>query len=233
MQPLQKSKDLNLSFAAMARSLTNALRTGSDTESHSGKSGFIQIVLQVQWPRIILPLVVVVGGLIQVQVSVTMSRKTATPVWKSSSLAVLSRGGEVAPLLKDCKTLDEFEAKARGEHVDLFAPDQTAVQGIPMSTLQPPQYNNAAVNAAQSPSSAGGSGTALISSAIGNPPQQTASAVSKASSSVIVSSNASTSTLSSASSHVQNAQSSSLPLGSVHTPVQSPTSTSLSSSTHP
>jgi len=163
MDPLMKSNDLNLTFAAIARSLTNALRTGSDTPPVSGKSGYIQIVLQVQWPWMVLPLTVVAGGLLQLQVSVTVSKETAMPVWKSSFLAVMSRGDEVAGLLHGCKTLEDFETKAKEQSVDLFESEHRALQAMSMSSLSSQRYSRLPVSVPHPSVSATGSRTALVS----------------------------------------------------------------------
>ena len=178
MVPLYHAQDLNLVFEAIARSLTNRLRESSDTPPLPGKSSTVQVVLQVHWVWIILPLAVLIGGLLQLQIAIAMSRKTSTPVWKSSSLAVLSRGGEAARLLQDCRTLEEFEAKAKEEQVDLFPPVYNALTGIGMANLIPQQYHIISVDASQSIGSTSNSGTSPVPPTAGSYTQPSSVAIS-------------------------------------------------------
>lgn len=119
MQPLMQSPNFTHTFATIARSMTNALRRGSG-DTASGNTGRLHIVARVNWPWITLPVVVVLAGLAQLVLSVWSTRTTNAPIWKSSSLPVLSRGQHVSRLLWNTSALSGMEAEAKQEQVDLF-----------------------------------------------------------------------------------------------------------------
>ncbi|KAL1635493.1 hypothetical protein SLS58_010189 [Diplodia intermedia] len=122
IQPFWKSDDLDETFETLATSMTNALRADADVGDAAqvlGQSGRLVTYYSVQWPWIALNCVVVVMG--AVFLVLTMRRcGDSAPVWKSSTLAAMSRGGHVKHLLERATSLGEMEKFAKGEKVVLF-----------------------------------------------------------------------------------------------------------------
>lgn len=135
MQALFSSADLNATFAAMATSMSNAVRTAAagaedeDNSSVGGSRGDLVTFYRIVWPWISLHCLVVVAGLVFLVVTVWENqgrRGAAAPVWKSSSLAVMSRGAAVREVLEGAHRVQHMEEKARATRVSLFEKDITA-----------------------------------------------------------------------------------------------------------
>ncbi|KAH8777845.1 hypothetical protein F5883DRAFT_627033 [Diaporthe sp. PMI_573] len=128
MQTLFASQDLNTTFTTLAASMSNAIRTGSDATFDgvpnivTGSKGELITFYRVVWPWISLHCFIVVTGVMFLLLTVRENRKhgRAVPMWKSSSLAVLNRGQEVAGILSGMQTLEQMEAMSKTSQVILF-----------------------------------------------------------------------------------------------------------------
>ena len=67
-----------------------------------------------------LPLCVVLAGVLRLLLAIIRTARTQTPIWKTSSLAVLSRGGAAVKALSDAWTLSALETAAKDSNVTLF-----------------------------------------------------------------------------------------------------------------
>lgn len=117
MQALHDSDDLDSTFASVATSMSNAIRTHSG-ETLEGQLGQLVATYRISWLWIILPAVVVVASI--VQLLLTIFSNNNSPMWKSSTIATLSRGHFLGELLRDAKTIDDFRVAAGKQNVQLF-----------------------------------------------------------------------------------------------------------------
>jgi hypothetical protein len=118
-QELWRSANISATFASVAASMSNALRAGADDADPSssrvqGLVGVATTLYAVDWRWLALHCVVELGGIAFVAWTLMKSWGGRNlPLWGSSTLAVLSRGGEVAELFRGAETVAEMEARAR------------------------------------------------------------------------------------------------------------------------
>ena len=121
VQPLYVGTDLNATFYALAASMTNAIRAGSDEGLVViGMSATSVTFYSIQWPWIILPCVVILAGLIHLVGTVLKGKTAGIGIWKSSSLAILSRGFSVPEDFHNLKAVSAMNERAKWEMVQLF-----------------------------------------------------------------------------------------------------------------
>lgn len=128
MQALYSSNDLNDTFTALAASMSNAIRTGADgaldggTTSVIGMKGEITTFYQIVWPWISLHCLLVVGGLAFLGVTIWENQRQSevVPLWRSSSLATMSRGQAVADVFFGMQTVEQMWKEAKVSRVSLF-----------------------------------------------------------------------------------------------------------------
>lgn len=119
VQQLWMSNSLQQSFEILAVSMSNAIRAGSDNGSvETGQEGSSVIKFQIEWPWIALPMLVILASLAQLVVVILSSRMV--PLWKESTLAVLSRGRYLDGRLDQATTVREMRAAVRGTKANLF-----------------------------------------------------------------------------------------------------------------
>lgn len=125
-------KSLGESFKILAVSMSNAIRAGSDNKaSETGQEGDAAIKFQIVWPWITLPMLVILGSLVQLFVVIGSSR--SVPLWKESTLAVLSRGRLLRGLLDDSSTRAGMRAAASRTKVNLLE-DRMELRSLTGST---------------------------------------------------------------------------------------------------
>ncbi len=125
MQILSIAPDLHGTFDNVATSMSNAIRAGADGSPKVYGEVVDQVTIyHVAWVWAALPLFVVLASLVQLVLSMVQSARTRTPLWRTSSLAVLSRGPYTMEALGKVETLSEMEAAAEHSSVTLF-PDRT------------------------------------------------------------------------------------------------------------
>lgn len=139
IQPFYTSTDLNTTFKTLATSMTNALRGDADADGSEmvGQTGQMTTYYHVQWPWIALHGVVVLMSALFLILTIRESSGPdgAAPVWKSSTLAAMSRGTHVTHVLDGAVTLGDMQKMAQEEKVVLFAKDGEVMKG------QSPSYS--------------------------------------------------------------------------------------------
>lgn len=136
MQTLYNSSDFNSKFDALATSMTNAIRIGGDDcLLQQGSNGILTTTYTIWWPWISLPVTVLLASALQLLV--TMANSRDIPLWKSSTLATLSRGRFAAEVLDGAETVEAMQDAAAKCNVDLFvrAPDDKGEWGCGRQTL--------------------------------------------------------------------------------------------------
>lgn len=119
MGALYASEDLNATFAAVAESMSQVVRSrGNESQIHTGQIGSPVTTYRIQWVWIALPAIVVLASL--AQLLITMHQTKKTPLWKSHSLATLSRGAYLGDILHECSTIEELQNAAKEKNVTLF-----------------------------------------------------------------------------------------------------------------
>lgn len=132
MQPLFDSQDLDATFTALATSMSNAIRSGADeifegvSNIVTGSKGDVTTFYRVVWPWISLHCFIVAAGMVFLLLTIRENKRHGwmVPTWKSSSLAVLNRGQEVAGILSGMQTIEQMEVMSKTSQVMLF--DKTA-----------------------------------------------------------------------------------------------------------
>lgn len=138
MQALFSSADLNATFTALAASMSNAIRTGADMSfegvpiSVTGERGELTTYYRIVWPWICLHCFIVLVGAVFLGITICENRRYGqmVPLWKSSSLAIASRGKLVTDVLSGVQTVKDLRRKARVSRVtfsdsnDVASPSQ-------------------------------------------------------------------------------------------------------------
>ncbi|GME63463.1 hypothetical protein MMC27_008364 [Neofusicoccum parvum] len=98
LRMLFDSPDLDATFRSLARSMSNAIRAGSDdSRVQTGRSGTTETLYRIEWGYVVTHCVVVISGSTFLVLTVYKNRRQKVPVWKSNALAVLLYG----PLFQD------------------------------------------------------------------------------------------------------------------------------------
>ncbi|KAF3768099.1 hypothetical protein M406DRAFT_254587, partial [Cryphonectria parasitica EP155] len=142
MQALFSSADLNATFVALAASMSNAMRAGADQDFDdnsnlvSGSTGVLTTFYRIVWPWISLQGFVIVAGALFLAFTIRKSggNSDAVPVWKSSTLAVMSRGPAVGGVLDGLHRVAQMEERAKTAKVMLFEKADSA--SAPLDSLQ-------------------------------------------------------------------------------------------------
>lgn len=121
MQAFYDSQDLAKTFESLARSMSNAIRVGGDNSTvQIGESGVLKTYYRISWPWISLHCTVVLAGAGFCAITIFSTRNARVPVWKSSSLAVLSRGPYVEGKLDGADSLSTLSKMAAAEKARLL-----------------------------------------------------------------------------------------------------------------
>lgn len=113
IQQFWESPDLKRTFESIARSMSNAIRATSDDRAIKfGKNGVLTTYYRIAWPWILFHCVAITAGAIFLVLTMLRTRRSGVPIWKSSSLAVLSRGPYVGELLDGAITISALVDKA-------------------------------------------------------------------------------------------------------------------------
>jgi hypothetical protein len=113
MKLLYNSNDLGELFNNVANSITNEIRQNADKQPLlSGELGTLKSVLDVRWAWIAFPAFLVISSLLFFVIAMVESHRQVVPLWKSSTLAVLSHGIEE----KSRDLFTTIEAASEMEH---------------------------------------------------------------------------------------------------------------------
>lgn len=130
--------------------MSNAMRSTAD-ESVNGISRDLQgqksvtiVIYSIQWPWIALHVLLV--AVTPIFLVVTLGSKSSperhAQAWKSSSLAVMTRGPAVLDILEGAQTVNEMKQRAKNTRVTLLAKIQAGVEGIEQLELDPLQHDH-------------------------------------------------------------------------------------------
>ncbi|KAF2729492.1 hypothetical protein EJ04DRAFT_502196 [Polyplosphaeria fusca] len=138
LQILYNSSDLNNTFRRIGRGMSNAIRAGGDGATKPvGISYVMATYYRIEWPWIALHILVTMGAVVFIVMMMMQSAKAGVPVWKSSSLAALSKTPEIGNVLVGVATVEEMEVRAEKHLVQLFATIPSVVAGRTNGTAGP------------------------------------------------------------------------------------------------
>ncbi|KAM0460421.1 hypothetical protein ACHAPV_004688 [Trichoderma viride] len=111
---LWQTEDFEQVFDNIATSMSNAIRSGADG-GQTGKGDILQpiTVYLVAWSWIVLHTAIELGGLVLLVLTIRSSGSSTAHIWKSSELAVLSKGVALGDLFKEAHTAEELEERAK------------------------------------------------------------------------------------------------------------------------
>lgn len=122
-----QATDLNSKFETLAESMTNSIRANGDGQtSLPGEYGTNVTKFSIHWIYIILPASIVLCAVVQLLLTMWESRKI--PLWKASTLATMSRGRFLGPMLDEAESVGEMESIVKQRDVHLFS--HTAPGGV-------------------------------------------------------------------------------------------------------
>lgn len=132
IQVFRSAPNLNATFQALARSMSNTLRADSDNRTvYTGRNGTMQTIYRIVWPWIALHAAVIIIGTAFLLMTIYESRKHTIPVWRSSSLAVLSRASATKDILHGLGTREKLEIQAAQARVQLLE-RKPRLKGMPL-----------------------------------------------------------------------------------------------------
>lgn len=121
MQAFNTSTDLPATFASLAKSMSNSIRANDDgAKVQAGTNYEMATFYEIEWEWISLHCFFIIAAIIFTALTIYQTRIRGTPAWKSSSLAVLSRGVVIGQTFRGAETMNELTARARSERACLY-----------------------------------------------------------------------------------------------------------------
>lgn len=125
MQALFDNININETFRSLARSMSNAIRTGADNSTvQSGENWVMKTCYRIQWPWIALHVLLVFAGIAFLAITIIKTKQPRVPAWKSSSLALLSCSTEIGDVLAGIESIEMMKEKASQYRVRLFGDEK-------------------------------------------------------------------------------------------------------------
>ncbi|TGO40884.1 hypothetical protein BHYA_0030g00510 [Botrytis hyacinthi] len=121
MQAFNTSNDLPATFASLAKSMSNSIRANDDgAKLQAGIVYETMTFYKIEWGWISLHCFFIIAATVFIVLKIYQTRLRGTPAWKSSSLAVLSRGLMVGHTFRGAETMSDLTARARSEKACLY-----------------------------------------------------------------------------------------------------------------
>ena len=149
---LCQSKDLNETFATLAKSMTNSIRENSDDNLvMTGKTGTLHVMYQARWEFLILPILLVVVNVVFLVTVIYYTRKSGLAVLCSDSIPVVGFGGSIGPIFKEIRLRSRMEEAAKLQKIQFISVPKEKqgsddVEDEPPSqggdVIKPPQEND-------------------------------------------------------------------------------------------
>ncbi|KAE9369962.1 hypothetical protein N431DRAFT_511930 [Stipitochalara longipes BDJ] len=120
MQLIYDSGDLNTTFAGLATSMTNSIRSNDDSGTLvEGTVGITVYNVRLKWMS--LPMIAVFGGFLLLALTVFYTHLRGLPIWKSSALSVMKVGSTTTNHLESETMVGGMEMKAKKTFIRLFS----------------------------------------------------------------------------------------------------------------
>ena len=126
MQRLYNSRNLEATFASLAKSMTNNMRQNADGSNVAiGKAGEYLILIRVRPWFLTLPVILTLGGVAFLAIVIYHTHKSRLAVWGTDALPIVGLGGKMGPVFdtKDMRA-SVMERTAKGQLVQFPASDK-------------------------------------------------------------------------------------------------------------
>lgn len=135
MQTLYSSPNLDATFAALAKSMTNAIRgNGDGSPAATGRAGTYHVLFEVNWPYLILPATLVLAGAAFLLTVIHRTRAAGIAVWCSNVMPSVALGARLGPI---------FDGDMRLSRMSGIAKLQSAQYPISSAASKPVATENA------------------------------------------------------------------------------------------
>ena len=112
------SEDLNATFAAIAKSMTNNIRENSDNNLVAiGNAAILHVMYQVQWIYLILPIFLVIVNAVFFVIVIFHTRKSDLAILCSGAVPTVGLGGNIGPVFNDVRLRSRMEATAKVQQI--------------------------------------------------------------------------------------------------------------------
>lgn len=117
-----QSKDLNETFATLAKSMTNSIRENSDDNLVMiGKIGTLHVVYQARWEFLTLPIFLVAVNAVFLITIIYYTRKSGLAVLCSGSIPIVGLGSSIEPIFKEIRLRSRMEEAAKLQKVQFIS----------------------------------------------------------------------------------------------------------------
>lgn len=119
MQNLYHSQNLEETFASLAQSMTNHIRQNSVNNTVVyGKEGKNVVLIRIQPRFLILPVILIFGGVVFLAMILYSTYKNQIPFWGTHTLPIVALGGRMGPIFeKDDMKASKMEQKAKRKFI--------------------------------------------------------------------------------------------------------------------
>lgn len=122
MQNLHYSQDLNVTFATLAKSMTNSIGENSDDNLvMTGQAGTLHVVYQIRWKYLILPIFLVFANAIFLIIVIFHTRKSGLAVLCSNAIPTLGFGGNIGPIFKKIRLRSRMIETAKHRQIHFIS----------------------------------------------------------------------------------------------------------------
>lgn len=141
MQILHNSSDLDATFAALAKSMTNSIRAnGDDNLVAIGEAGTDNTLIEVRWPYLVLPAILVIAGGVFLGIVIYHTHATGIAIWCSNVMPSVALGGTLGPNMTGSMLLSQMSEKAKEEVVHFPNPSEASKPVLAASFYKGPNY---------------------------------------------------------------------------------------------
>ncbi|KAL8916282.1 MAG: hypothetical protein Q9172_006372 [Xanthocarpia lactea] len=116
MQILYDDSDIEATFAALAKSMTNTIRANADRSPvATGQAGTYRVLFKIHWPYLILPAILVLAGAVFLLIVIYQTRAARIAVWCSSVLPNLALGARLGTIFDGDMPLSRMNRLANSQ----------------------------------------------------------------------------------------------------------------------
>ena len=131
-QTLYSSPNLDATFAALAKSMTNTIRdNGDDSPVATGRAGTYRVLFEVHWPYLILPATLVLAGAAFLLTVILQTRAAGIAFWYSNVMPSVALGAQLGPIFDGDMQLSRMSGIAKLQSVQY---PKSSEAGKPVST---------------------------------------------------------------------------------------------------
>ena len=161
MENLYNSQNLEITFATLAKSMTNNIRRNSDNHTViNGKEGRYVVLIRIRWWFLALPVILIISGAIFLAVVLHYSHKAKLDFWGTNTLPVVALGGKMGPIFDENdmrahtmeqiakrqlvqfsivqprRDFDRVDTLSRSETRDMISSSRTSMTQIPSTEIE-------------------------------------------------------------------------------------------------